>query len=271
MYSCALCVSAHHIALILCTTSVAQGNLDCVPKKLCLFISSLLRNVSRHAQCTQDKHHVPIRGWNSKIVSKRSRSPRIPSKAGSTCNETRSQRRTSRKLGAVSTNRNTWWRWSPQWLLVNRRWLHLSSSHWTSSSPLRAERRIVPNSTEMCWRDQDYVHKAGCIAGKTFQRLLERRYGSKFIRFMDKIHEVHAIEWETSSRICVVWGATCEDPSNHQTWLSVAWDLDWHVKKQLKKRKSKNGPMEKLMIDSARKMRGIYFYCSGRWRENRDH
>ena len=29
---------------------------------------------------------------------------------------------------------------------------------------------------------------------KTYQRLLERRYGSNFIRFMDRIQEVHFVE-----------------------------------------------------------------------------
>ena len=38
------------------------------------------------------------------------------------------------------------------------------------------------------------THKSGCIAKNIFQRLLERRYGSNFIRFVDRIHEVHVIE-----------------------------------------------------------------------------
>ena len=41
--------SAHHIALIPCTTSGAQGKIGCVPKKNL----RLLRSVSRHAQYTQ--------------------------------------------------------------------------------------------------------------------------------------------------------------------------------------------------------------------------
>ena len=45
-------LSAHHIALIPCTTSVAQGQPDCVAKT-CRFISSLSRDVSCCAQNTQ--------------------------------------------------------------------------------------------------------------------------------------------------------------------------------------------------------------------------
>ena len=47
---------------------------------------------------------------------------------------------------------------------------------------------------------------------------------------MDRIHDVHVVERETSPRMCVVRVATHGDPSHYQTWLSVAWDLDWHVK-----------------------------------------
>ena len=47
------------------------------------------------------------RRWNSKIVWKKLWSPRIHSKAETTCKEWRCQRRTSRKLGNVSTDRRT--------------------------------------------------------------------------------------------------------------------------------------------------------------------
>ena len=85
--------------------------------------------------------------------------------------------------GEVSTSRNTRWLWSLCRLLVDPRWFHLSSSQWTSSSTLCAERRIIPNSTEVYWR------------------LLERRRGSKFVRLMERIHEVHFIERKTTRRM----------------------------------------------------------------------
>ena len=46
---------------------------------------------------------------------------------------------------------------------------------------------------------------------------------------MDRIHEVHVVEWGNSSRIYVVREAPYKVSSNNQTWLVVAWDLDWHV------------------------------------------
>ena len=50
--------------------------------------------------------YLPNRRWNSKIVWKRSRCRGNHCKAGTTCKERRSQRRTSKKFGEVSTDRN---------------------------------------------------------------------------------------------------------------------------------------------------------------------
>ena len=76
--------------------------------------------------------HLADRRWYSKIVTKRPRIPRTHSKAGTDRKERRFQWR-------VSTRRPNRRRWSKQRLLVDSRWLHLSSSHWTSSSTLCAE------------------------------------------------------------------------------------------------------------------------------------
>ena len=65
--------------------------------------------------------------------------------------ERRSQWRTSWRTGRASTDRINKWRWSPKRLLVDPRWLHLSSSQWTSSSTLYVEGRHIPNSTEIHW------------------------------------------------------------------------------------------------------------------------
>ena len=86
---------------------------------------------------------------------------------------------TSRKLGEVSTVRNKRWRWRTKRFLVYPRWLHLSSSQRTSGPALRAERRNIPNSTELHWRNQDDAHKFGCVARKPYRWLLECRCGSR--------------------------------------------------------------------------------------------
>ena len=82
-----------------------------------------------------------------------------PLTGGNNVSDWRSQWRTSRRIKRQ--------RWSPERLLVSPRWLRLSSSHWTSSSTVRAGRRIIPNCSERQWRDQDSAHESGCIAGKS--------------------------------------------------------------------------------------------------------
>ena len=71
-------------------------------------------------------------------------------------------------------------------LLVDSRWLHLSSSHWTSSSTPSAERRNIPYSTEIHWCNKVHSHKSGRVARKNYQRLLECGRESKFITFLER-------------------------------------------------------------------------------------
>ena len=97
----------------------------------------------------REKNSFPTCRWCSKIVWKRLWIPRTHSKARTYCVEGRSQWRTSRRIGRASTNRIKRWRWSPEWLLVNSRWLHLSTSYWTSGSTVCAEERHISNSTEI--------------------------------------------------------------------------------------------------------------------------
>ena len=71
---------------------------------------------------------------------------------------------------------------------------------------------------------------------------------------MDRLHEVHVVEGETSSKIYVVRGAPDKD-SRNQKWLFVGWDLDWHVE-SIQTRKPRMA-LEKPKLDRARKLRGI--------------
>ena len=69
--------------------------------------------------------------------------------------------RRTRRVSSVRIKRRGW---SPVRLLVESSWFHLSSSQWTSSSTPCAERRNIPNSTEIHWCDQGYFHLSGCVA-----------------------------------------------------------------------------------------------------------
>ena len=71
---------------------------------------------------------------------------------------------------------------------------------------------IIPYSTEIHGSDQDYLHKAGCVARKTCGWLLTCGRESKFIRFQDRIHKGH------------MWSGReiDENACNYQTLESVA-------------------------------------------------
>ena len=110
----------------------------------------------------------------------------------------------SRWIGRVSTFRTNRWRGSPCRLLVDPKWLHLSSSQWTSGSTLRVEGRNIPNSTEIHWCYKVYSHWSGCVTRESDWRLLECRFKQTFVRFVERIHKIHSAERENlQMNICV--------------------------------------------------------------------
>ena len=56
--------------------------------------------------------------------------------------------------------------WSDKWFLIHVRKFHIPPSRWTQSQTLLAERRIIPYSTEIHWRIQNYLYKFGCQTGE---------------------------------------------------------------------------------------------------------
>ena len=108
----------------------------------------------------------------------------------------------------ISANR---WHWSPGWLLVDSRWLHLSSSQWTSSSALCVEGRNIPYSTKIRWCNKVYSYWSGRHARKTYWWLLECRFEQKFVRFLESIYKLYSIERQTFQGKNVVWEEADKD------------------------------------------------------------
>ena len=117
-------------------------------------------------------------------------------------------------------------RWSYERLLVHVGKLHIPPSRWTQSRTLLAERRIIPFSTEMHWRLQNYADKLGCYARKPHRWLLEYRWVKRFVWFLDRFHSVNPIKWETSKRIYVVREKTDEKAANIKARPFMARTLD---------------------------------------------
>ena len=131
--------------------------------------------------------------WYSKIVSKRPRFPGTHSKAGTDRKDRKFHKRTSMWTGRVSTDRINRSHWSPCRLLVDPKWLHLSSSQWTSSSTLCAQRNI-PYSTEIHWCNKIYSYWSGRHAREKYRWLLERRFEQKLVKFVERFHKFHYIK-----------------------------------------------------------------------------
>ena len=58
-------------------------------------------------------------------------------------------------------------RWSKKWFLFHVRKHHIPPSRWTQSQTLLAERRIIPYSTEVLRRFQNYTYEFGCKERET--------------------------------------------------------------------------------------------------------
>ena len=86
--------------------------------------------------------HIPNSRWYSKIVRKRLRFPRTHSKAGQTVRSEDLSGELHGETGELQPTESKD-RWSPERLLGDSGWLHLSSSQWTSSSTLFAEETFL--------------------------------------------------------------------------------------------------------------------------------
>ena len=168
------------------------------------------------------------RRWTNHTFWKRSGTENTHLDTG-TSNSRRRSRRFSWRIRRVSFT--TSWlisgcRWSDEWFLVHVRKLQKPPSHWTQSQTLLAERRIIPYSTEIYWRIQNYQNKFGCYARTPHRWLLEYRWIKRFVWFLDRFHSVYSIRRRTSRRKYVVRRETDKTAVNIQARLFMARTLD---------------------------------------------
>ena len=112
------------------------------------------------------KISFPCRRWNSPNFWRRSGSENIHLNPGSP-RPRRRTRKSSRRIWRVFFKPIprlivVWW-WSKNWFVVNFRQHYLLSPRWTQSQTVRAERSIIPHSTEIRRRDQDYKYIIGTL------------------------------------------------------------------------------------------------------------
>ena len=162
-----------------------------------------------------------------------------------------------RRVSSTTSRLTSGCRWSDKWFLVHVRKLHIAPSRWTQSQTLLAERRIIPLSTEVHWRLQNYTNEFGCHAWTPHQWLLEYRWIKRFVCFLDRFRSVYSIGRETSTRICVVRGETVKTAVNIQARSFMARALDQNEKKCWAEGETHKWSIEKPKLDNARRLRGI--------------
>ena len=138
-----------------------------------------------------------------------------------------------RRVSSTTSRLVSGCRWSDKWFLVHVRKLHIPPSRWTPSQTLLAERRIIPYSTEVHWRFQNYSYEFGCQTRTPHRRLLKHRWVKRFFWFLDRFHSVYSIKRETSRRIYMVGGKPDKTASDIQARSLMARNLDEIGKKCL--------------------------------------
>ena len=181
--------------------------------------------------------------WYSKNVRKRLRIPRTHSEAGTNRKARRSQWRNSRRTGRASTDRIKRWRWSPCRLLVDSRWLHLSSSQWTSSSTLCAEGTNTPCSTEIRWCNLVHSYWSG-------------RHGTEVCQILGKGFTKFTLLKENLPRDIYGPGG---DWQKFKRLRDHVWPEVWSkIGKAAQNREKQEWKNEKPKLDDARRLRGFY-------------
>ena len=188
-----------------------------------------------------------------------------PPRPGSVRNEEKNKKRT-RKVrrmtfsNPTSRRLNARWRGSWNWLLDHYKRIHLSSSRWTQSQTVRAERRIISYSVEVHRRHQGYKCTIGCDAGEKFRRLLERWWRKRIVRFVDRLHKIHCVERKATWWIYMVRWETYEETNNLKTRQRVAGYVEAYVWCSGKESKTKMGHRETKARQCQTIKRNIFYW-----------
>ena len=160
----------------------------------------------------------------------------------------KSSRGTRRVIfGSISRLIVGWW-WSQKWFSVHYRELHLPSSLWTESQTVRAQRSIIPNSTEIYRRYQNDRYFLGF-----FGTLMEIENGQ--IRGQVSQDSLYWMK-ETTRWVHMVG----ERLIRKQTTLRPAtlWPEIWKdMTDAFKRKEQQKWAIEKPKLDNARRLRGV--------------
>ena len=96
------------------------------------------------------------------------------------------------------------------WETINDFWFmsgnFIYRHHVEPRVKLYSPRGIIPYSTKLHWRVQNYSYELGCQARETHRWLVEYRWSRRLVRSLDRFHTIYSIRRETSRWIFVVRG-----------------------------------------------------------------
>ena len=139
---------------------------------------------------TKWKIHFSSRRWTNKIYWRRSGTENIHFDTGPP-NSRRRSKRFSWRIRIVSTSTTSrlisGCQWSDRWLLVHVRKLQKPPSRWTQSQALLAERRIIPYSTGIHWRVQNYSRRTWMLCKKAASMTIGIPMNQEICLFLEQV------------------------------------------------------------------------------------
>ena len=147
------------------------------------------------------KFHIPNRRWKGKTLWRRSGSENIHLNPGSP-RPRRRTRKSSRRIRRIFFNPTS------RLIVVNDFWSisgNFIYRHHVEppSKTVYADWNIVPIPLQH-WRYQDYKYIIGCNAGEKHRRLLELWWRSRVVRYVNRFHKIHYVDWITTGSIYMV-------------------------------------------------------------------
>ena len=136
----------------------------------------------------------------------------------------------NRRVSSTTSRLTCGCRWSNERFLVHVGKLHIPPLRWTQSQTLLAERRIIPYSTEVHWRYQNYSYEFGCQAREAHRWLLEYRWLSRLVWSLDRFHTIYSTRRKSSWRIYVVQVEINEETAYIQARSFMARSLEINEK-----------------------------------------
>ena len=113
---------------------------------------------------------------------------------------------------------------------LSRDFIH-HQSRWIQSQTFFVERRIIPYSTEIHWRFQNYAHKFRCQAREAHRWLLEYRWLSRLVWSLDKFHTIYSTGKNLLIDFCDP-GRDWKESSNIEARSFLAWNVENSEKKR---------------------------------------